>query len=391
MVQKNASSAKIKKLKVLNVNTSLDPVNGGGMAERTYQMSRFLAKAGVDCAVLATDLGLTSERLKELQDVEVLAYPCLSRRFYIPKGSYNKIWNLIERADIVHLMGHWSFLNALVFLMVRFHHKPYVVCPAGALPIYGRSVVLKRLYNHIIGNKIIRRADCHIAIAPVEIDQFRAYGISSNRISIIPNGVDAENFFSKDTEAFREKFGLGDAPFILFMGRLHAIKGPDLLLQAFCNIRNTIKNHHLVFAGPDDGLLARLKEMTVACNISNRVHFIGYLGGEDRSQAYYAADLLVVPSRQEAMSIVVLEAGVTGTPVLITDQCGFDEVLSIGGGQVVPATAEGLQKGLNEILRDPEGLKTMGERLKHYVRTHFAWDTVANKYLELYKRAIKNS
>jgi glycosyltransferase involved in cell wall biosynthesis len=376
-------------LKVLNVNTSLDPVNGGGMAERTYQMSRFLAKAGVDCAILVTNLGLTAERLKDLQGIEVLAYLCLSKRFYIPRGSYRKIWNLIESADIIHLMGHWTFLNALVYHMARIQYKPYVVCPAGALPIYGRSRVLKRLYNLIVGERIIRNADDHIAIARVEFDQFKTYGIPTEKISIIPNGVDAKNFTSKDTTAFREKFGLGDAPFILFMGRLNAIKGPDLLLHAFCNIRESFKNHHLVFAGPDDGMLVELRDMAAAGDIPDRVHFTGYLDGGDRSRAYYAADLLVVPSRQEAMSIVVLEAGVTGTPVLITDQCGFDEVLSAGGGQVVPATVEGLQKGLTVMLEDGEELKAMGDRLNKHVRTHFAWDTIANRYVELFHRAIK--
>jgi glycosyltransferase involved in cell wall biosynthesis len=375
-------------MKILNVNTSLDPVNGGGTAERTFQMSRFLAKAGADCTVLVTDLGLTPERIKELQGVEVVAYPCLSKRFYIPRGSYKKIWNLVADTDIIHLMNHWSFLNALVYLMAKDLQKPYVVCPAGALSIYGRSRILKRLYNLIIGKNIIRQADGQIAIAPVEMTQFRAYGIPPEKISIIPNGVDAGNFLSNDTGAFRKKFGLGDAPFILFMGRLNSIKGPDLLVQAFCNIRENIKSHHLVFAGPDGGMLNRLKEMAAAANISNRVHFTGYLGGDDKSQAYHAAELLVVPSRQEAMSIVVLEAGVTGTPVLITDQCGFDEVLTIGGGRVVPATTEGLQSGLHEVLKEPDGLNAMGERLKHHVKSHFAWDIIASRYLAYYARHL---
>ena len=122
-------------MKILNVNISLDPVSGGGTAERTFQMSRFLAKTGVDCSILVTDQGLTPDRLKELQGIEVLACTCLSKRFYIPRRSYKKIWKLVERADIVHLMNHWSFLNALVYLMARALHKPYVVCPAGALPI----------------------------------------------------------------------------------------------------------------------------------------------------------------------------------------------------------------------------------------------------------------
>jgi glycosyltransferase involved in cell wall biosynthesis len=136
-------------------------------------------------------------------------------------------------------------------------------------------------------------------------------------------------------------------------------------------------------------MLSQLKEMAATRNISDRVHFTGYLGDADKSQAYYAAELLVVPSRQEAMSIVVLEAGVTGTPVLITDQCGFDDVIHIGGGQVVPVTAGGLQAGLNELLRKPDGLKAMGERLKHYVSSHFTWDIIARKYLEYYALFVR--
>lgn len=88
------------------------------------------------------------------------------------------------------------------------------------------------------------------------------------------------------------------------------------------------------------------------------------------------------------MSIVVLEAGITGTPVLLTDQCGFNEVESIGGGQVVPASVEGLQNGLLEILRDPEQLKLYGVNLKQYVYKHFTWDSVISKYLKLYRQIL---
>ena len=376
-------------MKVLNVNTSLDPVNGGGMAERTYQMSRFLLKAGVDCAVLVTDLGLTPERLDKLRGVEVLACPCLSRRFYIPKGPYQRMWKLVKGSDVIHLMGHWSVLNTIIFLMANRLGIPYVVCPAGALPIYGRSKGLKRMYNFIIGERLIRRAAGHIAIAPVEVDQFGAYGIPADRISIIPNGVDEEEFFAADTGAFRRKFGLGDVPFILFMGRLNTIKGPDLLLEAFSRSKDTLRDRHLVFVGPDDGMLDSLRERALACSVTDRVHFLGYLSGDDKSQACHAADLLVIPSRQEAMSIVVLEAGISGVPALITEPCGFSEVAAAGGGQVVPPTVEGLQKGLTEMLKDPEGLKDMGDRLREHVRTHFAWNVIARKYAEEMERHVK--
>ena len=375
-------------LKVLNVNMSLDPVTGGGTAERTFQISRSLVKAGIECTVLTTDLGLTQERIKAIGRAKVIVLPCLIRRFYVPKFSYKQIKNIVEGIDVVHLMGHWTFINALVYSIAHRLNKPYVVCPAGALPIYGRSRIIKKIYNYVIGKRIIHNANGYIAIAVNEINQFQAYGVGAGKISIIPNGINTEDFQATDAAGFRKKYGLGNNSFIMFMGRLNSIKGPDLLLRAFCNVKDKLQDFHLVFAGPDGGMLSELQEMVIEFSAIDRVHFLGYLGGADKSQAYHAADLLVIPSRQEAMSIVVLEAGITGTPVLLTDQCGFDEIAKIDSGKVVPASVEGLQNGLLEILRDPAQLKSMGANLKKYVYEHFIWDSVINKYLKLYRQIL---
>jgi glycosyltransferase involved in cell wall biosynthesis len=375
-------------MKVLNVNMSLDAKTAGGTAERTLQMSRSLVAAGTECTILTTDLGLTPERLSAMEGIRVIGLPCLSQRFYIPRFSYRLIERLIADADIVHLMNHWTFLNALVYTVAKRLNKPYVVCPAGSLMVYNKSRMIKRLYNRIIGERIIRNADGHIAVTADEIRQFQAYGLKADKISIIANGINAKNFQAADTADFRRAYGLGDHPFILFMGRLNPVKGPDLLLRAFCNIKDELYKFHLVLAGPDEGMLAELKEMAAAHGVGERVHFVGYLGGTDKSQAYHAADLLVIPSRHEAMSIVALEAGITATPVLLTDQCGFDDVATIGGGQVVPASVLGLQEGLVELLKDPDQLKVQGVNLKRYVCEHFAWDSVVNKYLDLYRQIL---
>jgi glycosyltransferase involved in cell wall biosynthesis len=103
--------------------------------------------------------------------------------------------------------------------------------------------------------------------------------------------------------------------------------------------------------------LESICKFCAALGIIDRVHYIGFISDEAKSQAYHAADLLVIPSRKEAMSIVVLEAGITGTPVLLTDQCGLSEVESIEGGKVVTASVEGLQSGLIALLTDNAKLK----------------------------------
>jgi glycosyltransferase involved in cell wall biosynthesis len=85
------------------------------------------------------------------------------------------------------------------------------------------------------------------------------------------------------------------------------------------------------------------------------------------------------------MSIVVLEAGAAGTPVLITDRCGFGEVARIGGGQVVPATVEGLRDGLIAMLGDADKLSEAGARLRKFTEAHFSWSSVVTRYVELYE------
>jgi glycosyltransferase involved in cell wall biosynthesis len=371
-------------VKILNVNSLLDPVIGGGTAERTLQISRALRDEGVDCQILTTDVGFENRSLPRLDGLNVTAYQCLLKRFYIPRVSFASIKKEVEGVDVIHIMGHWSVLNALVYLAARRMQKPYVVCPAGALPIYGRSKILKVIYNWVIGRRIIRDANAWIAITEDECSHFDAYGIDRRSVTVIPNGINPDDFSETDVQGFRKKHGLADHPFILFLGRLNPIKGPDLLLDAFCRGQEAWPEWHLVFAGPDGGLLDSLKKSSAVSAARNRVHFIGYVGGKEKSSAYHSAQLLVIPSRQEAMSIVVLEAGISGVPVLLTDQCGFDVVGKIGGGVVTPATVEGLQNGLAGLLNGKMNLDAMGGKLQNHVKNNYTWHVVIRKYLDLY-------
>ncbi|MGH7146378.1 MAG: glycosyltransferase family 4 protein, partial [Nitrospiraceae bacterium] len=256
---------------------------------------------------------------------------------------------------------------------------------------FGRSRSLKRLYNFVIGRRIVKHAARCIAVTRSELPHFERYGVSADRVTVIPNGSDLERFTATGDGNFRARIGLGADPFILFMGRLSLIKGPDLLLQAFAGLGPEFRRHHLVFAGPDDGMLAELRALTADAAVQSRVHFVGYLGGDEKSRAYHAADLVVVPSRQEAMSIVVLEAGIAGKPVLLTDQCGFDEIARINGGLVVPASIDGLKRGLKVMLGDSEKLNVMGRDLQQFVRQRYDWTVIVNQYLELYQSIVGNT
>lgn len=383
-------------LKILHVNHLIDPISGGGTAERTFQITRSALREAVDCAILTLDIGDTKDCERKLNTARIVKLPCWNRRYFIPAIWPHKLYKLISEFDVVHLMGHWTLLNALVASICLFQHKPYVVCPAGALKPFGRSKFLKWLYNFIIGRRIIRSASGWVAITDDERSDFRGYGINPDSVDLIPNGVDPENYpinetTSEKSSLLNERFSLSGKPYILFLGRLNQIKGPDLLLEAFNEISDQFPDIHLIFAGPDSGLMESLKEKVISFELKHRVHFAGYLGGSDKINALQNARLLAIPSREEAMSLVVLEAGMCGTPVVFTDRCGLNDFYRDGAGLMVQATKDSIRQGLLNALSSPEEFGKSGKRLQALVKDRFLWNIQVKRYLALYRKIFNTT
>jgi glycosyltransferase involved in cell wall biosynthesis len=369
-------------LRILNVNASLDPLDGG-QSERTFQMSRALASAGDDVDVLVTDKGLTPERVSGILPARVISFRTLNRRFYVPRISTRGLRQVVGRQDVIHLMGYWSILNAMVFHAARTLGKPVVLCPAGSLRIFGRSKVLKRAFDLVLGRRMVRDVARLIAITPDEQELFISYGVRPDKITVIPNAIEPGEYADNEEEAFRQKFRIGQRPFILFLGRLNPIKGPDLLLDAYLQANPEVRAFDLIFAGPDEGMGVDLRRRSSAAGLDNNIHFIGHVAGLDKSRALHAASFMVIPSRHEAMSIVVLEAGAAGTPVVVTDRCGLDDVERSGGGFVVAAETEAIRRGLERMAGADRS--TMGGMLSRFVLSSFTWASVARQYQDLYR------
>jgi len=309
----------------------------------------------------------------------------------VPQLARAQLDRLVRDADVVHLSGHWTLLNARVFAACCRLGKPYLFCPAGALKPFGRSLWLKRAYDAAVGNRIVSSAARSVAITADECADFTARGIPAERVAVIPNGIDLQQYMLADLAGavadFRAAHGLGAAPFVLFLGRLNAIKGPDLLLEAFTDLAERFPEHHLVFAGPDGGLREALAARAGAAGLAERIHFIGFVGGDSKTAALRAASLLVIPSRREAMSIVVLEAGACGCPVLFTDTCGLAEIASAGAGAEVEPSAATIADGLASALTDARALAASAERLAEIVARDYLWSFQAARY-EALGRAV---
>ena len=367
------------------INNIIDPVTGGGSVNRTIQVAEAIVKYyRTECVILSTDKGLDKniELQKDTLKIELL--PCLNERFSIPYFSWRRINDLVSEADIIHLMSHWTLINAVICLFAKFQKKPYTFCAAGTLHNFGRYTLIKRIYNFIVGKWIIKNASRCIAITELEGKDFSEFGVAEKMINIIPNGVDGDEFFPNydASNIFRKRFSLKDISYILYMGRLHIIKGPDLLLKAYLKLLGDFPELHLVFAGPDAGFGNQLIEDVQKYSIENKVHFLGYIRGDDKVGAYTGAKLLAVPSRREAMSIVALEAGACGTPVILTTVCGFDEVKNVGCKVVQPLPDE-LYSGMHSMFSSSNALEAVGKNLRSLILQKYTWKKTAEKYLSI--------
>ena len=340
-------------MKIVLGNTHLDPSTGGGYAHRTFALAHALKELGHDVCLVATDYNFGPPALNETAGFNTVLLRTLVSRFFVPAFDQTQLDIALQNASLVHLMGHWSVLNIWLARHAKKQSIPYVVCPAGALPPFGRSKFIKALFHFLFGKRLLRDAAKVIAVTAKEAANLAAFGVPSEKILIVPNGVPEHFFAVTRSDEVRNQPTLSSAPYILFVGRLNPIKGPDLLLQAYLKSGLATRGIHLDLAGPDEGMKESLAYAAREAGVETSVHFLGFLDQQSKQRAYSGALFLAIPSRSEAMSLVALEAAAMGRPVLLTDCCGFDEVASIGGGLVVPVDANAISEALLKLTAFP--------------------------------------
>lgn len=370
-------------MRVLLVNISLDAKLGGGTAERTRHLALHLAKAGSTCEVVAMTGNSWQQDFDE-QGVKSYITGRIGQRFPIPLLNPWRSWRAVRNADVLHIMGYWNLLSVAMGLLAVIGRRPYILCPAGEFASVGSPRPIMKVFHLLLGRWLIKWASGFIAITDLEQGLIaQVAGMPAASIPVIGNAV-AEPGPTRGAGAVP----LPDEPFILFMGRLAPVKGPDFLIQAYLD-SPTAQRYPLVMAGPDFGMQQELQAQVDASGLAGRIHFIGFLDEAQRTQVYRQAMMLVIPSRSEAMSLVALEAGVVGLPVLLTDTCGFDQVEQVQGGLVVPASAAGIASGLERMLADSAELKAKGGRLKAYIIEHYTWSATVQVMLQRFTRLLR--
>ncbi|MDE0607873.1 MAG: glycosyltransferase family 4 protein [Acidimicrobiaceae bacterium] len=203
------------------------------------------------------------------------------------------------------------------------------------------------------------------------LDRFPATVLTPQAVTGLP--VEAPEFEIDPVEA-RGFFGLGDEPFVLFLGRVLRSKGAHELVDFFAGARERRGDGKLVIAGPVVDEIPKSKGVVCVGPVSEQ-HKFGLLA---------AADALINPSPLESFSLVVLEAWLAGTPVLVNGWCGptRDHCERSGGGLWYSNFVE-FEVSLNRLLDDADLRDNLAEAGHGYVTESFSWAAVRRRYLSL--------
>ncbi len=272
--------------------------------------------------------------------------------------------------------------GALSYVLSLTHGLPYVLSLQGP-DVPGFEARYNYLYPVLtpLIKKIWRRASTVTAISAEQV-LLAHRTMPDLPLVTIPNGVETELFSPASDEAER--------PFtIICVARLIERKGQHHLLRALAELQVICApSVRLILVGTGDAE-AQLRELADSLQVANAVTFKGFVSREQMPPLYREADVFVLPSQQEGMSIALLEAMASGLPVIVTDTGGTAELVTQGqNGEIVPwGDVPALTRALHNLLITESERRQMGAESRRRA-LQFGWPVLAARYIKLCERVM---
>ncbi len=334
----------------------------GGPPRVMWEYASGLARLGHEVTVFTTDVLDADERAgparERLEGVEVRRFANVSNTLawrakkYLPRGLLPALLRDARSFDAIHVTDARTFLTAAAYGTARLRDVPLCLSAHGSLPgSAGLRGKLKRLYDRALVGPMLERAALLLAQTDHEARLYLEAGARPETVRLLPlplelPGVPAEQGL------LRRRAQLSDgARALLFLGRIHRLKGLDLLVEAVEPLLVDDESLVLVVVGRDDGHWDEVSNRFSHLLDRGSVRFIGPLYGEERFAAYAEADVFcLTPRHWEETSLAALEAAACGTPVVVSEQAEIPGLTESGGGFVVPLERDSIRAAVETAL-----------------------------------------
>lgn len=285
---------------------------------------------------------------------------------------------------LIHNHGMWQMNAVYPAWAAQGSKVALVVSPRGALSEWAmaQGSKAKKIFWSLLQRPALESAVCFHATAESEYEEIRRLGFTQP-VSIIPNGIDvpAELPSSKRDE-YRT---------LLFLSRIHKVKGLELLLEAWSRLQDRHVSWQLVIAGSDvgyqnsTGYIGHLKEIARK-RLLQRVDFVGELRDTDKWRAFAQADLFVLPSYSENFGMAVAEALASGTPCVVTRGAPWSGLVVNNAGWWVDVSVPALTAALDEAMSTaPDILREMGVRGRRWMSEQGSWGAIGCRMFQTYE------
>jgi len=364
-----------------------------------YNLARRLIERGHEVTVLTTNMVDESPAMllaeEIINGIRVIRLPVLptrrSRRFALAPSIVSKFFS--EDAQLFHVFSILPyFLTSISCIMSRLRGTPLVITPTyhpiRYLVYKGlKSRARKALYVGFVMRKLLKNADCVIALTEKEAQYYRKMGIEN--VHVIPIGVEfSQQFGPNETEEPTNRFDL-DGKVILHVGRLEKRKGVQYAIQAMPLILRDFIDAKLLLVGSKAGYHDQLRALTRNLGIEHAVVFAGSLSPSELASAYQLADIVVIPSIYEAFSHIAIEALAYGKPIIASKTIGFAERITAKIGILInPGDYKALAKAAVRLLSNQHLAESMGAEGRQIIEREFTWEKIVDKLEETYRLIV---
>ena len=392
-------------MKVCMVATTFPRWAGDGQGAFIWELARAVQRQGVEVGVVAlhTPKAKTQEVIEGIEvlrprywwpetaeslrkdggglPITLRKYPLARLQFPVFMARHSqRIAQYARHCDLVH--AHWTVSGSAALVGRAIHRKPVLVTVQG-------SDVFQMAKGRVgawFTRRVLNGSDQVTALSHALKNAAIRAGAKSEKIEIVPNGVDIYRFTPPQEETRGQ--AAGRVPIVLFTGFLIKRKGVRYLLDALALLPPDLPRYRVVIVGegPEEDAL---REQTAALGLNDRVEFVGFQPQATVSTWMRQARLFVLPSLEEGQGVVLLEALASGTPVVASDVDGIRDVVTPEVGyRVPPADPPALAAAIHSMLVDDAKWRRMSQQARQRAVELYDWDKIATRFVALYQRII---
>ena len=383
-------------MRICLVSSSFYPATFyGGPISATWGLSKKIAEKGHEIYVSTTNANGNKKLVVECNNF-------LEKENQVFVKYYNEqitnkfslsfvfgIWSDIKKSDIVYIQYLFHYTVLFSFLFSVFQNKKIIACPRGSFSSFTLNnkfpfikLVWLNFFIKPMVSKIIWQASSYLE----EKDILAKFPHAN--VEIINDGIDYDSFQNSiiisRNELLNKFTGVtfNDVSNVFFsMGRLHKIKGFDVLIDAFNLFLKKDKDSKLIIAGGDDGVGKQLQNQINKLNLSSSVFLVGAINFADKKLLFNNCDYFTLASEFESFGIVIVEALSCGKPVVISNKTPWKDIQINNCGILADNEKHSFNDAFSKIINKRYDTNL----IKNYVKKNYDWVVIVSKFINLIK------